>query len=336
MILSEQTDIWLWWKQALAGNMGPIHSEPQQGFYRTRDKAGNWVPVALWIDSRSGEPQWMALLAAVETDALKIWPRCCRYPITHAAYQAAIEGKGFSDEPPAWVEPNVMPDDPAELLKMELSDKADLARAALKAPISSQDAADRAAILSKQLAGIASKAKAFHETEKRPHLDASRAVDDKWRALKDEPDSLSKELKRHQDKWLIERDRLEKERQRVAKAEADRLAREDVELAAKVQQSDQQTAAQRAEAEAAAQKLQDASDAAQREAQARSVASGRTGAKVSLRTFRIAVITDYDKLLVTLKDREEIKELVTSLANRAAKSGFKLDGMEIREEKRAV
>ena len=57
---------------------------------------------------------------------------------------------------------------------------------------------------------------------------------------------------------------------------------------------------------------------------------------MSLRTFVSAEITDYDALLIALKDHSEVKELVQSLANRAAKSGVVLAGMKIVEERRAA
>ncbi|MBP2462079.1 MULTISPECIES: hypothetical protein [unclassified Rhizobium] len=76
--------------------------------------------------------------------------------------------------------------------------------------------------------------------------------------------------------------------------------------------------------------------AAAKETQARNASAGRTGAKVSLRTFVFAEITDFDALLLALKDRAEIREVVETLANRAARSGVELAGMAIKSEQRAA
>src|SRR5690606_23805235 len=90
------------------------------------------------------------------------------------------------------------------------------------------------------------------------------------------------------------------------------------------------------EAAKEAERKAEAAAAADREAAARNAAAGRTGAKVALRTFTSAEVTDFDALLMALKDRPEIKEIVQTLANRAAKSGVELPGMKITEERRAA
>lgn len=63
---------------------------------------------------------------------------------------------------------------------------------------------------------------------------------------------------------------------------------------------------------------------------------GARGQKVALKTYRVAVITDYTALFMALKDNAAIKELVEKLANRSAQAGVTLPGMEISEERRAV
>ena len=55
---------------------------------------------------------------------------------------------------------------------------------------------------------------------------------------------------------------------------------------------------------------------------------GALGKAVSLRTVKVATITDYDKALVALKDHPEMKELVKKLADRACKAGVPLAGVE--------
>jgi len=91
-----------------------------------------------------------------------------------------------------------------------------------------------------------------------------------------------------------------------------------------------------AEAQAEAERKQQELEAAERATKDRNSQAGHTGSKVALRTVTEAEITDYDALLIALKDREEIKELVQSLANRAARSGVELPGMKIHKTQKAA
>ncbi|TBZ81384.1 hypothetical protein [Rhizobium leguminosarum] len=336
-----EVNIWAWWQNALAGTIGPIHDgDPQQGYYRTRFKDRPWEPVAIWFE----DGKWHAMRGERQVDASDIWTWCCRNPITYEAYTKAIEGAGWDDEPEAPKMGHNLPADlsPFEALELEFASEKEQAEAFMKKPITTQAEADRAAIWSKRLSTIAKKATDLHKVEKQPHLDAGRNVDNKWRELKEEPDAISKKLKRHMDAFLQEEARKERERQAAARAEADRIQREAdaarvaAEKAAAKNDNDAAAIAAQNNAIAEAERLAQQAAAAERDAQARNASAGRTGAKVSLRTFVFAEITDFDALLMALKDRPEIKEVVDTLANRAARSGVELAGMAIRSEQRAA
>ncbi|MGV4796171.1 hypothetical protein [Rhizobium sp. F40D2] len=334
-----EVNAWLWWQNALEGNIGPIHDgDPQQGYYRTRFKDKPWEPVAIWFE----DGKWHAMRGDHQVDASDIWTWCCRNPITYEAYNKAIEGAGWDDEPEAPAIGHNLPTDPFEALQVEFAAEREQAEAFMKKPITTQAEADRAAIWSKRLSTIAKKATDLHKVEKQPHLDAGRNVDNKWRDLKEEPDALSKKLKRHMDAFLQEEARKERERQAAARAEADRIQREAdaarvaAEKAAAKNDNDAASIAAQNNAIAEAERLAQQAAQAERDAQARNASAGRTGAKVSLRTFVFAEITDFDALLLALRDRVEIKEVVETLANRAARSGVELAGMAIRSEQRAA
>lgn len=305
------TDQYAWWRAALANpdKIGsdelPVHeNEPQPGRYRARfSKDKPFKPVAIWRDGNG----IFALYGGEAIEADDIWTRACRNPISQALYNSVSDGGEWPDEPPQ--AGHNLPDDPFEALTLELEGQREDLEKFLKTAIADDDAADKAAVWSKKLADIAKKATDNHKIEKQPHLDAGRAVDDKWRDLREGAKSDSTRLKRHLDTWL------------TAKAIAERAAAEKV----------------RKEAEAlAAQGKEDEAAAKAKEAETPNTSAGRTGAKVALRTFISAEITDYDKLLMALKDRDEIRELVQSLANRAAKSGVDLPGMKKKEERRAA
>ncbi|MBA3576159.1 MAG: hypothetical protein H0W39_00885 [Sphingomonas sp.] len=328
-------DKWAWWQNALRGEFGPIHSEPQQGYYRVRGRDGQWDAVAIWLDDGGS---WLAYRNGQDVrDVESLWTYACRHPIEPAAYDAAMAGKGFDDEPPAPIGHNAAPgDDPFEALRIEYLGEKELAEEFLRSPIKTQADADKSAIWSRRLADIAKKATDHHKVEKQPSLDEGRRVDERWRELKEEPKALSTKLKRHQDEWLNEQDRLERERQRKAREEADRIrqAAEDAEREAQtaVLVDDREAEPRKAEAE----KLARQAHEAERAAEARNVSAGRTGARTSLRTFKSAEIIDFDALFASLKDNAEVRDLVKSLADKAAKTGFPLPGTKVLEERRAV
>lgn len=341
------SDEWDFWRRAVEIGKGrrltkdeakslAITTEPQTGYYRKRNKDGSDHAVAIWT---VGGHQ-IATSNGRSVDPDDIWTWCCDWPVPYETYLAVVkDGQPWPDDPPVAeaVIGHNMPDDPHAALRLEFEAERELAERFLSKPVATQAEADQAAVWSKRIAAIAKKATDLHKVEKQPHLDAGRAVDDKWRPLKEEPDTLSKRLKRHLDAWLREQDRIEQERRRKAQEEAERIRREAeaAEHAARhadVTEDEEMLAARKAEAERLAEQAAEAECATV----ARNAQAGRTGAKVALRTFIGAEITDYDALLMALKDREEVRDLVQSLANRAAKAGVELPGMKITEERRAA
>lgn len=326
-----------WWTKALELGRGReltreqmqglnITTDPQPGFYRKRNDGGRDIPVAIWFDERG----LVAVAGDNPINPVDIWTWVCRWPVSEKVWnEVADNGKPWPDDAPTPPKTHNLPSDPHEALTVEFAGEKEMAEAFLKTPITTQERADQAAVWSKRIAAIAKKATDLHKVEKQPALDAGRAVDDKWRALKDEPDALSKRLKRHLDDFLREQQRLELERQRKARDEADRIRRQAEEAALAAAPDDEV-------AKANADRLQQEAADAERDAKARNATAGRTGARVALRTYYVGEITDYDALLAALKDRAEIREAVQSLANRAATSGVDLPGMKIVEERRAA
>ncbi|QIG67298.1 hypothetical protein EVB37_062 [Rhizobium phage RHph_TM3_3_3] len=327
-----EVNVWAWWQNALAGNMGPVHDgDPQQGYYRTRFKDKPWEPVAIWFE----DGKWYAMRGERQVDASEIWTWCCRNPVTYEAYTKAIEGAGWDDDAPVLDLPpktHNQSADPFEALTEEFAGEKEQAEAFLKTKITTQQQADKAAVWSKRIAAIAKKATDLHKVEKQPSLDEGRRIDDKWRELKEGPADLSKKLKRHMDEFLLEQQRIENERRRKAQEEADRVRRE-AEAAARAAAD-----ADNADAKAEADRLAKAAADAEREAQAKNAAAGRTGAKVSLRTFVSARVTDYQAAAtaLVLMKHPDLLEVIDQLANRAIKAGQSLPGVERIEEQRAA
>ena len=82
-------DSFEWWTNALAGTRGPISAdEPESGFYRQKNRAGQYEPVAYWKDETTGE-QRCHINGKQPQDPLRmfeVWPHASRNPITAESY----------------------------------------------------------------------------------------------------------------------------------------------------------------------------------------------------------------------------------------------------------
>lgn len=310
-----------------------VTTEPQVGFYRKRNKNGQDIPIAIW----RGDEGLVALAGLNIVDPDDVWTWCCTWPVSHEEYTAVFEGGSWPDDAPT-AEPVVghnMPEDPHEAAKIEFEGEKEIAEEFLKTPITTQQQADQAAVWAKKLSDLHGKVDRMFRAKKDPIVQAGREVDEEFR-WRQEIKELATALKRHQDEWLREQERIEQERQRKAREEADRKARQAEEALRKAAESDQQSEKEREAARKEAERIAAEAAAAEREAQARKVQAGRTGAKVSLRTYVFARIVDYDKALVALRDHPDMRALVEQLANRAVRAGVHVDGVERAEEKRAA
>lgn len=328
-------DRWAWWQNALKGDFGPIHDgDPQQGYYRVRPKDGQWEPVAIFFPE--GSDEIVAYRNNKEVDASGIWTWCCRNPISHEAYEKAIAGGGFDDEPARnpGIGDNSAEADPFDAITIELAGEIEQVRDFMRNPVETQAQADRLGIWAKRLTDLAKKADNHRVVLKQPHLDASRAVDDQWRAPITDAKDWAAKAKKHIEPFLIAQRRAEEERQRRAREEAEAAQRAAAEAARRAQESDQQSTQEREDAQREAERLAAQAKQAERDAAERKVNAGRTGARVSVRVEKIGVVIDYEKAalaLVRMKHADILKE-IDRLANAAAKKGFPLDGVEAREQ----
>ena len=87
-----------YWRNALQGQLGPIHeNDPQCGYYRMRwRRGGEWIPVAIF---REDDGEVLALCKGEMKDAFEVWTWCCRYPVDYEVYRAvAEEGKPWPED----------------------------------------------------------------------------------------------------------------------------------------------------------------------------------------------------------------------------------------------
>ncbi|MBL4691725.1 MAG: hypothetical protein JKY92_00120 [Magnetovibrio sp.] len=184
--------------------------------------------------------------------------------------------------------------------------------------IDNQKSADQAQNVRDRLNALSKQADSLRVAEKRPHDDAGKAVQAKWKPLVDQAkgaaDSIRGLLTAYIRKVKAEEDARQRE------AEAKRIA--DIEAAAKKAEKQGEDPA-KAAAKAAAETTPEPEPAKTQSF------GGSYGKKASTRAVKSAKIIDFDKTLMALKDHAEMREFVQKLANRAAKAGVPLDGVEI-------
>lgn len=186
--------------------------------------------------------------------------------------------------------------------------------------------------MAERLNGLFNMGDAERDKQKRPHDDASKAVQAHWLPIinpaKDERTRvirLAKDWMRAEEQRLLaeaEMDRLAKqvaidaENKRIADENAKRIA--DAQEQGTIDQPDVEPELIAPLAPAAVEKP-------------KVQATSTYGRASSLRTVKKAEITDIGKLLVSLSTHKEMVEFAQTLANRAAKAGITLDGMKIIE-----
>lgn len=325
---------WDWWKTALAdkskiGKDLAIHEDdPHIGYFRKRAGRGEigWIPVA--IIEQDG-----ALVAVVgawadgyRVPAVQEWTWCCRQPVAYRTYQdVAVNGGEWPDsiktimtgKPTGeggdgreiGIGDNQSDGDATDPL-LELRDA--IEEMAGKALAEAQKAgkptaetwngdwqlkADRLANYVAEIRGLRKRVDTAFDVEKRPHLEAGRAVDDRWRPLKNRGDEAVKDLNRLLTPFL------------QAKRDAEAAARQREIEAARV---------------AAPPTLVD--DAVQTNASAPMKSkAGTTGKVVSLRKKTVAEITDhlaFATYLLGWKERPaDLTEVLQKIAGRLVASG---------------
>ncbi|WP_105436378.1 hypothetical protein [Neorhizobium tomejilense] len=229
-------DPWKWWQTALKdpSKIGskdlPVHdSDPQQGYFRVRySKDKPFEPVAIWKEDGA----WLAYRAGREVKAEDIWTSCCRHPISHAAYEAAIDGKGWPDDD-ATVAAQVKPPEPGIGDNSAPVDEADVLKDQIESALKGIDAykkitddatASKAQSLRNRLNELSGDADKKRDELKRPHLEAGKVIDKHWMPLVKSAKEGANAVKAAMDAY--ETEKLRKRREEERKAEEARIAAE--------------------------------------------------------------------------------------------------------------
>ncbi len=319
-------DEFQFWRDALAGKPVAIHdSTPQPGYYKLRKGRDlPFVPVAIW--KKDGE--FICRVGAETKNAHDVWSYCADKPITKVVAQEAFKTGAFpGDAPPVGHNSGDLS------LTEQIREYAAQALTWLKkTSITNTETKDMAANYRARLLELRKTADAERETEKRPHLEASRAVDAKFKPVIEEADQAANTIRDALTAYM---------RQEEAKLEAERRAKYEAERAA--------VEAARKEADAARVKLmQDDPIAALTTPEpelpmmpvapepVKVQAGGQRGRKTGLRTTVRYQVSDHVKALAFFADSDDVRELIQKLADRASKAGVAVPGVERIEEKVAA
>jgi hypothetical protein len=301
-----------YWQDALNGNFGPVHDgHPQVGFYKRRaSKNGSYNAIALWKEGDkvvAAEVKPDKSVSMVNAD--DIWTWICRAPITEEVYRRIERGDGWPDAIESMIGDNNPPKDEAD--KDEIQSAIDASLAVLEKPVLSQTDCDLLSNHRDRLSKLWTAQEKQRKEEKQPHLDAGKAVDDLFNPVLTKIKETGEKVKSAVTKWMVA------EQKKAADLAAEQARKDEEARKAAIIKNEPIP-----EPVAAIEPFKPK--------------AGTTGRSMALRTFKSAIITDYAKALAAVAENTEIKELVQSLADRAARADIALAGCEIKTEQRAV
>lgn len=326
-LVSKIVDPWAWYQAALKnpaaiGKTLPVHDgDPQQGYYRAKNRNGGLDPVAIYYPE--GESKLVAYRAGREVRPDEVWTWACRNPVTFAAYNNALEGKGWPDDD-ATVAAQIQPPEPgigdnsgsvdeAEALK----DQIDAALSGMDAykVITDDDVAKKALSLRNRLNELSGQADKIRVKLKEPHLESGKAVDAKYQPLVKKAKAGADQVRDAIGAW--ETKKLQAERQRQREADQARVA---AEQAAREQQGDTAVV----EAPVPATPVEAAPVPIK--------ATYGKAASVSVKTV-VDQITDWKALAIYMCEHPVMQDTLRQLAQRALDAGrTNIPGISVTEE----
>lgn len=321
-----------WWREALNGSNPTLEVDAiHAGFWRMRNgKDGPFVPVAIWCDQETGD--WICLKNGAAANPDDLFNYCCKHPITKEDYDHYIKHQEWRDAAPG-IGHNAPPEG-LDALTQSIEEAADEALKWLEGrEIKTKTDADRAGNLRASLQKLYKRADDERKEKKRPHLDANKAIEAEYKPLLERAKDAGTALKSALTVYL----RMEEEKERKRIAEIERKQREK-EMAERKRIADE--AAKAALENREPEPIPEPDPKPEPIEQKKVSAGGATGNRVTLRTYKIAEITDLDKAFEHWKDnprvRAAIEVEIQKLANATIKTGEVVEGVEIKEERRAA
>lgn len=240
------------------------------------------------------------------------------------------------DAPPPAGHNNPPPPDPFEAFDVHLSDLFDEAKNFLDgAGIQSEAEADAVSKLLDLIRTAHKDADKARAAEKKPHDDAAKAVQQKWKPLLERAELAIDTCKKVLAPWLAKKEAEARAAAEAARREAEEKAKAAAEA---MRQTDITDLAAREGAEALVKDAQQAQAAAAKAEKVRPQASGGARATTLRTTFHPELVNPADALRHYVKTRpDEIKACLLRLAEVDVRNGIRtLPGFVVREEKVVV
>ena len=227
-----------YYEDALKGKFAPVKEDnPQCGYYRIK-LGGKLIPITFFSDDVDGEDitcttveNCKAAHRVEDPDRVfEYWAKAAKNPVFKHDWWTAHDTGNWPDNPKDEKEDELranLPSDPGEANRIEALAKIDFAKEWLKKhpKIDSEGDANAARSLENQLLALRNEANPLHKAEKQPHLDAGRAVDDKYRYREDLTDAAD-DIKRLREAFQREQDRKKKAEADAAAAAAAKVREE--------------------------------------------------------------------------------------------------------------
>jgi len=208
----------------------PEARAPEAGFYRRRSNAfPGWIPVAIWPNENGNliameiPPTGGAPVAAFDLEEIiTVFGMCWNNPVPEDVWRAVVErGEPWPDDPPEPKPQSNLSADPLEEVLYQLRGEEEELQLFLREPIDSEEKADRAAHWKARVEELGKKADELRKAEKRPHDEAAKRVQERWRPACELADTLKRQIASALTPYLRERERrLAEERQRAAESGA--------------------------------------------------------------------------------------------------------------------
>jgi hypothetical protein len=197
LVLGEPADPWKWWRDALEGRIDKANlneSNPQTGYYRIK-QGSHFIPVAFWIDTKTGERRCQVYGKDCEgTRQLEVWVSASDNPVTGEAYAERMRTGKWPDESRS-VGDNNPPGDTPEAMAERLDDLEREAAVLLKNGVINDDVCNQVSDHSNRFGELQKHCDALRLNEKAPHDQAAKAVDGKWRGGGGRAKALKERLK---------------------------------------------------------------------------------------------------------------------------------------------
>lgn len=306
-----EQDDFSWYADAIAGKNPPIHDgQPQCGWFRSRrNKNDRWLPTVIYRDTETGKLVAARGFAAdapnvapehvyQAIDIKQVWPWVAENWVTWEAFDEAYRTGEWPGSAPATaaIGHNKEPEG-YEALKAAIIEQASEAMAWLKrtGPLTTKEQADKAADWQEKIRKLRLAADKAFRAEKDPINELAAKCDEKW-SFRKQAETACNALKKA---WEAVARKLEAEKQAALKAELEKG--KPVEELKPVEKT--------------------------------VIGGTSSGTGKSLRTVKVCVIKDYDKVIEYLKNTPAMRQWLDDHVKRLYRAGVEVPGTVVENQR---